>query len=157
MRRTRIAGTGFFVPERVVTNDDLAKLMDTSDEWIRQRSGIVERRFGGEHETPADLAQATGLKVEPEGLCRGDACVRTQPAWTDGQGRVDLAAFAAYMGQPMLHDGQAYAFGESLGKRRDSLFSLEAPDFCLPDIDGKLHKLSDFRGKKVFMYSWGSY
>jgi hypothetical protein len=107
--------------------------------------------------TAADLAQATGWKVEPEGLCRGDACVRTQPAWTDGQGRVDLAAFAAYMGQPMLHDGQAYAFGESLGKRRDSLFSLEAPDFCLPDIDGKLHKLSDFRGKKVFMYSWGSY
>ncbi|MBK8961293.1 MAG: hypothetical protein IPM80_23405 [Proteobacteria bacterium] len=107
--------------------------------------------------TAADLAQATGWKVEPEGLCRGDACVRTQPAWTDGQGRVDLAAFAAYMGQPMLHDSQAYAFGESLGKRRDSLFSLEAPDFCLPDIDGKLHKLSDFRGKKVFMYSWGSY
>ncbi|MCC6706044.1 MAG: hypothetical protein IT492_00660 [Gammaproteobacteria bacterium] len=107
--------------------------------------------------TAADLTKATGWKVEPEGLCRGDACVRTQAAWTDSQGRVDLAAFAKYMGQPMLSDGQAYAFGESLGNRRDSLFSLEAPDFTLPDIDGKLHKLSDFRGKKVFMYSWGSY
>jgi 3-oxoacyl-[acyl-carrier-protein] synthase-3 len=54
MRRSRIAGTGFFVPDNVVTNDDLSKLMDTSDEWIRQRSGISERRFATE-DTPADL------------------------------------------------------------------------------------------------------
>lgn len=107
--------------------------------------------------TAADLTRATGWKVEPEGLCRGDACVRTQPAWSDAQGRVDLAAFTSYMGQPMIRDGEAFAFGESLSVRRDSLFSLEAPDFTLPDIDGKLHRLSDFRGKKVFMYSWGSY
>jgi 3-oxoacyl-[acyl-carrier-protein] synthase-3 len=46
-----------YVPERVVTNHDLAKLMTTNDEWIRQRSGIVERRFLAEGETPADLAQ----------------------------------------------------------------------------------------------------
>jgi 3-oxoacyl-[acyl-carrier-protein] synthase-3 len=56
MRRARIAGTGFYVPERVVTNDDLSKLMDTNDAWIRQRSGIVERRFIADNETPADLA-----------------------------------------------------------------------------------------------------
>jgi 3-oxoacyl-[acyl-carrier-protein] synthase-3 len=54
MRRTRIAGTGFYVPDNVVTNHDLAKLMDTNDEWVRQRSGIVERRFATD-ETPADL------------------------------------------------------------------------------------------------------
>ena len=56
-RRARIAGTGMYVPERTVTNDDLAQLMDTSDAWIRQRSGIVERRFvvPGE-QSPADLA-----------------------------------------------------------------------------------------------------
>src|SRR5262245_33813688 len=41
----KITGTGMYVPDRVVTNDDLAKLMDTSDEWIRQRSGIGERRY----------------------------------------------------------------------------------------------------------------
>lgn len=45
MIRTRILGTGHYVPERVVTNDELSKLMDTSDEWIRQRTGIQERRF----------------------------------------------------------------------------------------------------------------
>jgi 3-oxoacyl-[acyl-carrier-protein] synthase-3 len=42
--RAKFIGTGMFVPDRVVTNDDLTKLMDTSDEWIRQRSGVVERR-----------------------------------------------------------------------------------------------------------------
>lgn len=45
MHRTRIIGTGFYVPPKVVTNFDLEKLMDTSDEWIRERSGIAERRF----------------------------------------------------------------------------------------------------------------
>ncbi len=53
--RTKIIGTGMYVPDRVVTNDDLAKLMDTSDEWIQQRSGISTRRFV-DGETPADLA-----------------------------------------------------------------------------------------------------
>ncbi|MCC7122956.1 MAG: redoxin domain-containing protein [Gammaproteobacteria bacterium] len=37
------------------------------------------------------------------------------------------------------------------------MMSLEAPDFTLPDLDGRLHSLSDYRGKKVFLFSWGSY
>ncbi len=45
MIRSRITGTGFYVPEKVVTNFDFEKIMDTSDAWIRERSGIVERRF----------------------------------------------------------------------------------------------------------------
>ncbi len=66
--RTRIAGTGMYVPERVVTNDDLTKLMDTSDEWIRQRSGIEERRYAALEETPADLAeQAVRQALESAG------------------------------------------------------------------------------------------
>src|SRR5579871_5927171 len=43
--RSTILGIGHYVPTRVVTNDDLAKLMTTSDEWIQQRTGIKERRF----------------------------------------------------------------------------------------------------------------
>ena len=105
----------------------------------------------------ADLPKTTGWELKAEGLCRADACVRAQTAWTDSADRIDLAAFAAYMAKPMIRDGQAFAFGEAVSTRRDALFSLEAPNFTLPDIDGKQHALTDFRGKKVFMYSWGSY
>jgi len=58
MLRTRFLGTGFAVPDRVVTNDDLSQLMDTSDDWIRTRTGIQERRWVREGETGVDLALA---------------------------------------------------------------------------------------------------
>jgi 3-oxoacyl-[acyl-carrier-protein] synthase-3 len=58
MPRTRFLGTGFAVPERVVSNDDLSAMMDTSDEWIRTRTGIQERRWVREGETGVDLALA---------------------------------------------------------------------------------------------------
>ncbi len=56
-RRAKISGAGFYVPERVVTNQELEALMDTTDEWIQQRSGIKERRYVSPGETPADLGQ----------------------------------------------------------------------------------------------------
>ncbi|HEX9856444.1 MAG TPA: beta-ketoacyl-ACP synthase III [Acidimicrobiia bacterium] len=54
---TRIAGFGGYVPDRVMTNADWATLVDTTDEWIVQRTGIRERRFAAEHESTLDLAQ----------------------------------------------------------------------------------------------------
>ncbi len=56
MRRSHILASGFAVPQRVVTNDDLTTLMDTSDEWIRARTGIEERRWVSEGETSTALA-----------------------------------------------------------------------------------------------------
>jgi len=55
--RSKIVGTGMCVPDRVVTNDDLAERMDTSDEWIQQRTGIVERRWISPGESPAELGR----------------------------------------------------------------------------------------------------
>jgi hypothetical protein len=109
--------------------------------------------------SPSDFDTATGWKLATEGLCRGDACVRVDGAWRDAGGRVDLAAFARHMGQPAIHETapDTWAFGESASVRRDALMSGLAPDFTLPDLDGKLHSLADFRGKKVFLFSWGSY
>jgi 3-oxoacyl-[acyl-carrier-protein] synthase-3 len=69
----RIAGTGMYVPDRVVTNEELAGLMDTSDEWIRQRTGIRERRHIEAGQTPVDLAQAASQRaLEAAGLEAGD-------------------------------------------------------------------------------------
>ena len=49
MIRSKIAGIGKYLPEQVVTNDDLKEYMDTTDEWIRERTGIEERRYAKKH------------------------------------------------------------------------------------------------------------
>ncbi len=56
MRFARIAGTGSYLPPRVVTNHDLARTIDTSDEWIVSRTGIRQRHIAEEHQTASDLA-----------------------------------------------------------------------------------------------------
>ncbi|WP_042230014.1 beta-ketoacyl-ACP synthase III [Paenibacillus popilliae] len=56
LRSVGIIGTGKYVPERVLTNEDLEKMVDTSDEWIITRTGIKERRIAAEHEATSDLA-----------------------------------------------------------------------------------------------------
>ena len=61
--RAKITGTGMYVPERVVTNEDLTHLMDTTEEWIEQRTGIRERRWIQEGQQPADLAHAATLQA----------------------------------------------------------------------------------------------
>ncbi len=58
MTFTRIAGTGGYLPEKVMTNDDLAKLMDTTDEWIRERTGIKRRHIAADAETSSDMGLA---------------------------------------------------------------------------------------------------
>ncbi len=58
-----IAGTGSYVPEKVLTNDDLAKIVDTSDEWITTRTGIRERRIAADDEYTSDLAAKAATKA----------------------------------------------------------------------------------------------
>src|ERR1700690_112410 len=60
---TKILGFGGYQPDKVVTNDDLAKLVDTNDEWIRTRVGIREGRFARDDEAVADMAEAAGAKA----------------------------------------------------------------------------------------------
>jgi len=67
--RARISGTGMYVPDRVVTNDELAQRMDTSDEWIQKRTGIRERRYIEPGTEPSDLALAASKNaLEAAGL-----------------------------------------------------------------------------------------
>ena len=60
--KTRIIGTGSYLPEQIVTNDDLAQIMDTSDEWISSRTGIRERHLVKE-ETTADMSVEAAKKA----------------------------------------------------------------------------------------------
>jgi 3-oxoacyl-[acyl-carrier-protein] synthase-3 len=74
MGRTQIIGTGSYVPEKVLTNKDLEKLVDTTDEWITERTGIKERRIAAEGELTSDMALKASVralemsKTRPEDL-----------------------------------------------------------------------------------------
>ena len=59
-RGSRVLGVGSYQPAKIVTNDDLSQIMETNDEWIQSRVGIVERRFAEKDETLADMAVAAG-------------------------------------------------------------------------------------------------
>ena len=75
MYNSRITGLGYYVPDNVVTNDDLSKLMDTTDEWIQERTGIQERRWikEGSDDTSAVMgAKAARIAIERAGLTKDD-------------------------------------------------------------------------------------
>jgi 3-oxoacyl-[acyl-carrier-protein] synthase-3 len=75
MYNSKITGLGYFVPENVVTNDDLAKMMDTNDAWIQERTGIKERRWikEGESDTSAIMgAKASEMAIERAGIAKDD-------------------------------------------------------------------------------------
>jgi 3-oxoacyl-[acyl-carrier-protein] synthase-3 len=64
-----ISGTGSYCPPKILTNDDLSKIVETSDEWIRTRTGIRERRIAAENETTSDMAaNAAGDAIRNAGL-----------------------------------------------------------------------------------------
>ncbi len=74
MLNTKIAGMGYYVPEQVVTNFDLEKVMDTTDAWIQERTGIVERHYGkrGEETSSTMGAKAAAIAIERAGIAKED-------------------------------------------------------------------------------------
>ncbi|MGH7531520.1 MAG: 3-oxoacyl-ACP synthase III family protein [Gemmatimonadales bacterium] len=92
MRRTQFLATGFHVPARVVTNDELAAMMDTSDEWIVQRSGIKTRHWVGAGDTGVSLAlEASRKALARAGLTAADVdciiyCTCTPDHFEPGNG-----------------------------------------------------------------------
>ena len=63
MKYSRIIGTGGYLPEKVLTNQDLEKIMDTTDEWIRERTGIGKRHIAAGDETACDLAEVAASRA----------------------------------------------------------------------------------------------
>ena len=74
MYNSRISGLGFFVPDNVVTNDDLSKIMETNDAWIQERTGIKERRhvIKGEDTTTSMGVKAARIAIERAGIDKND-------------------------------------------------------------------------------------
>lgn len=103
-----------------------------------------------------EFATATGWQIKAQGACKADVCVPlTHPG---GSGGFDLASTAERLGMAIVHDDVVglWSLGpESLGNR--SLFSAEAPELELADLDGAPFRLSSLRGQKVVIVSWAPY
>ena len=106
----------------------------------------------------AEAHRVSGWEITPEGACQGARCVPLPEGVVEGDA-VDLAGLARHLGQPVLHDAKhgVWLIGDGADDLRDRMLSLEAPDFSLPDLDGRLHSLSDQRGHKVFLVTWASW
>ena len=98
-----------------------------------------------------------GWERKPEGLCRDEICIPA-PAGTPS-GSIDATLLARLLGRPLVVDAVEHVavFGASAHERADSLRSGLAPDFELPDLDGVMHRLSDYRGRKVVLYAYASW
>ena len=110
----------------------------------------------------AALNEATGWELKTEGFCRDEICVPL-PSGREAEfrrgGEVDAAKLFRHAGQPIVasRDKSVWSIGTSAGIRSSALESLEAPDIALPDLDGRIHRLSDQRGRKVFLSTWASW
>ena len=109
---------------------------------------------------PAAVASALGWELKPEGLCRATACVpvrdRSALVYEDG---IDLAALARLLDRPLAMEPAEHVavLGASATDRAHRLASMEAPDFTLPDLQGRLHSLRNQRGKKTLLITWASW
>jgi hypothetical protein len=114
----------------------------------------------------AALQEASGWELKPEGLCRDEVCVPVPPSEAatllreaGGERWVDLDAFARHVGLPYARDRRRniWSFGPPAYERQGHGGTGPAPDFTLPDFDGRPRSLSDFRGTKVFLVTWASW
>jgi hypothetical protein len=110
---------------------------------------------------PADLARVTGWQLKPEGLCRDEVCIPL----SDGlpvlspEGLVEIGGFAASIGREVVVDADhaVAAIGDSATAVAESMASLEAPEFTLPDLDGTPVSLHDFDRRKRLLLAWSSW
>ena len=122
----------------------------------------VEATVSGEHVYLAEdiVSGVLGWSLQAEGLCRANVCVpvRDRDALVTDRG-LDLTELAKLLGRPLAVDpGEAAAaLGTRARERADLLNTLEAPDFTLPDLSGRMHSLSEHRGKKVLLIAYASW
>jgi hypothetical protein len=138
------------------------------DDVATEINPALEESSGQLWITIADLTRATRFEVKPQGVCRDELCFPLpksrqeeflrKEARNDTKTWFNLTAFAGLVHQAVAHDASLsmWYFGIR-SDQRQRLTSLRAPDFTLPDVNGKMHSLSDFRGKKIFLVTWASW
>jgi len=104
----------------------------------------------------ADLPRINDFTVKPQGACREDVCIPISKELKSGEW-FNLTGFARRTGESFVSDTNVWSFGEIPDMGGRYLSSRMAPDFAVPDRQGKIVHLSDFRGKKVLVITWASW
>jgi len=116
--------------------------------------------------TTSDLTRATRFVIKPQGVCRDELCFplpkNRTAEFVSKKGAMtwfNLSNFARLIKQTVVADqtNNVWYFGVRAEEQNGYLASLEAPNFTLPDLNGKPHSLADFRGKKVLLVTWASW
>jgi len=133
-----------------VASEVTALIVGSSDLWI----------------TTSDLTRATRFVIKSQGVCRDELCFPLpkdrKAEFVSKKGATtwfNLSNFARLIKQSFVTDqkNNVWYFGVRPEEQNGYLASLEAPNFTLPDLNGKLHSLADFRGKKVLLVTWASW
>jgi hypothetical protein len=112
------------------------------------------------------LTAVSGWELKPEGVCKEETCVpvpdarRSALIRSEASGTLfNLTEFARLIQQPFAYDENraVWYFGPAGWEWKDRMTSRQAPDFELPDLAGRLHSLSELRGRKVFLLFWASW
>lgn len=114
--------------------------------------------------SPEDLTQINGFVLKPEGACLDDLCIPLQQnsdllKSVDGQQWVNVTAFADLMEQAYVvdEDTRVWSFGEIPATRQSMFSNAQAPEFEIPDRQGNVVRMSDFKGKKALIITWSSW
>ena len=128
----------------VLYHDSVVKLdkirPDAKDLWVRA----------------ADLPRINEFELKPQGACRADMCIPVAKTLKSGPW-FNLTGFSRKLGQAYVVDSGVWSFGEIPVMRGSFYSSRIAPDFAVADRKGKIVHLSDFRGKKVLVFTWASW
>ena len=109
---------------------------------------------------PARLPDAIGWQLKDEGLCRDDVCVPVRDRTRLFAGdRLDVAAVAGALGRPVVLDAAHAVVAIALPseERRRALREQQAPPFTLPDLDGRLHSLEEWRDRKKLLVAFSTW
>ena len=103
-----------------------------------------------------DLPRINEFEVKPQGACRADVCIPLSRTLKSADW-FNLTGFANKIGEKVVAEQNVYSFGEIPVLRGAFYNSRIAPDFAVPDRQGKVVHLSDFRGKKTLVITWASW
>lgn len=124
--------------DRTITLDKVRA--DGNELWVRR----------------ADLPRVNEFELKPQGACRADLCIPISKDLRQGDW-FHLTGFARKVRQTFVADSGVWSFGEIPPVSQASLSSRTAPDFAVPDRQGRAVHLSDLRGKKVLVVTWASW